>query len=155
MKKMLFVLISLSVFVACAAGTQIQTGPQGIRFETGKSRQAVMDVIIQVATEDGYTIGPVNQSDGMITCEPRKMLDGVLSRKIEGGNWNMQTKQSTLNHLIQFSAVVSRSGVVELKSLVMVSGVNGPVDRNKSEKLARYYEKEIMKILRTPRPKLL
>jgi len=155
MRKMLFAMICLSFFVACATGTQTQSGPQGINFETGRIRKTVMAVIVQVATDDGFTIGSVNQADGMITCKPRKMLDGVLSQKIEGGNWDIQTKHSTFNHLIQFSAAVTRGGVVELKTLVMISGVDSPVDRNKSEKLARYYEKKIMKILRTPRPKLL
>ena len=155
MSKILFALIGLSVLVACAAGTQTEMGPQGIVFETGKSRKAVMDAIVQVATDDGFTIGSVKQADGMIICKPRKMLDGVLSQKIEGGNWNMQTKSSTFNHLIQFSAAVSTQGVVELKTLVMVSRINGPVDSNKSEKLARYYEKRIMKVLRTPPAKLL
>ena len=128
----------MSVFIACAAGNRTQTGPQGIVFETGKSREAVIKAIVQVATDDGITIGAVNHADGRVTFKAREMLDGVLSQKTEGRNWDVQTKRSIFNHLIQFSADVSPQGVVKLKTLVMVSGINGPVDTDKSEKLARY-----------------
>jgi hypothetical protein len=91
----------------------------------------------------------------MITFNPRKMLDGTLYIKITGNDSALQTKRSTFNHLIQFSARVSRDGVVELKTLVMISGLDGPVDAEKSERLARHYEKRIMKVLRTQPPQLL
>jgi hypothetical protein len=155
MGKMASVLIAVSLFAACAGGNRTQTAPQGIVFETGKSRRAVMDTIVEVAMDDGYTIDSTSDADGTIICNPRKMLDGTLSMKITGNDLALQSKRSTLNHLIQFSARVSRDGVVELKTLVMVSGLKGPVDMDRSEKLARYYEKKIMKVLRTPAPKLL
>jgi hypothetical protein len=155
MKKILLALIGLSFFMACAAGRQTQPVPQGVVFETGKRRQAVMDAIVQVGVEDGYAVGSISQEDGVIVFKPRKMLDGILSQKISGRDWNMQTKSSTLNHLIQFSAGVSQKGVVELKAFVVVSGLNGPVDSDRSEKLGRYYEQKIMRVLRTPLPKLL
>lgn len=155
MRKMLFTLVWLSVFVACATGNRTQTGPQGFAFETGKSRKAVMGAIVQVATDDGFTVNAMNHSDGRITFKTREMLDGVLSQKTEGQNWDVQTKRSTFNHLIQFSADVSPQGVVKLKTLVMVSGINGPVDTEKSEKLARYYEKRIIQALRRRPPRLV
>ncbi len=155
MGKMVLALIGVSLFVACAAGNRTQTGAQGIVFETGKNRRAVMDAIVEVAIDDGYTVHSISDADGRIIFDPRKMLDGTLSMKITGNDSALQTKRSTFNHLIQFSAHVSRDGVVELKTLVMVSGLNSPVDADKSEKLARYYEKRIMKVLRTTPPKLL
>lgn len=155
MKNTILALIGLSIVMACAAGKQTQVNSHGIVFETGKSRRVVMDAIVQVGTEDGYTVDSVSQKDGLIVFKPRKMLDGILSQKISDKNWDIQTKRSTFNHLIRFSAAVSQKGVVELKTLVMVSGLDGPVDSDKSEKLARYYEREIMRVLRTPRPKLL
>jgi hypothetical protein len=155
MAKMALALIGLCGFVACATGPQTQMKPDGIVFETGKSRRAVMDAIVEVAIDDGYTVASISDTDGTISFDPRKMLDGTLSQKITGNDSALQTKKSTFNHLIQFSACVSKEGVVRLKTLVMISGLNGPVDSDKSEKLARYYEKRILRELRTRRPKLL
>lgn len=155
MGKLVFALIALIVCAACAAGPHPQTEAQGIVFETGKSRRAVMDAIVEVAIDDGYTVHSISDADGTIIFNPRKMLDGTLSQKITGNDSALQTKRSTLNHLIQFSARVSGDGVVQLKAFVMISELDGPVDVDKSEKLARYYEKRIMKALRTPPPKLL
>jgi len=152
---MLLALIGLCVFTACATGLQTPTKSEGIVFETGKSRRAVMDAIVEVGTEDGYTVDSVSDTEGTVIFKPRKMLDGALTRRITGNNAALQTKRSTLNHLIQFSARVSREGVVELKTFVMVSGPDSPVDTNKSEKLARYYEKKITQELRKRPPKPL
>ncbi len=156
MGKLVFALIALTVCAACAAGMkQTEEGSQGIVFETGKSRRAVMDAIVEVAIDDGYTVDSTSEADGTIIFNPRKMLDGTLSQKITGNELALQSKPSTLNHLIQFSARVSKDGVVTLKTLVMISGLDSPVDSDRSEGLARYYEKRIMKALRTPPPKLL
>lgn len=155
MKKWFLTLIGLSVFMACATDSQTQMRPEGIVFETGKSRRAAMDAIVDVAVDDGYAVDSTSDADGTIIFFPRKMLDGALTRRITGDDMALQTKRSTLNHLIQFSARVSKEGVVELKAFVMVSGPDGPVDRDKSEKLARYYEREIMRFLSRTHPKIL
>ena len=155
MGKLVLALIGASLFVACAAGNRTPTDAQGIFFETQKSRRAVMDAIIQVATDDGFTVSSDSEKDGKILFNPREMLDGILSEKISERDWNIQSKRAALNRLIQVSAIVGTHGGVELKTLVMVSGLNGPVDTEKSEKLARYYEEKIMKALRTSPPKLL
>jgi len=155
MKKWIGTLMVLVFGAACATGYHAQTEAKGIVFETGKSRRAVMDAIIEVAMDDGYTVGPTSDTEGTIVCNPRQMMDGILTEKMSGEEWSRTPKKATFSHLIQFSARVSKDGVVELKTLVMVSGAEGPVDPAKSEKLARYYEKRIMKVLRTPPPKPL
>lgn len=155
MGKMIWTLLALALCVACAAGSYPETEGKGIVFETGKSRRAVMDAIIDVAIDDGYIVASTSDADGTIIFNPRQMLDGILSQKTTANDWSMQSKKSTLNHFIQFSARVNKEGIVELKSLVMVSGLDSPVDEDKSEKLARYYEKRIMKELRRERPKPL
>jgi len=114
-----------------------------------------MDAVIDVAMDDGYTIASTSDADGTIVCDPRKMLDGILTEKITGNDWGMQSTKATYNRFIQFSARVSKEGAVALKTLVMVLKLDGPVDVEKSEKLARYYEKRILKALRTRPPKLL
>ena len=76
------------------------------------------------------------------------MLNGVLTEKTEGKSWSIQTKASTLNHRIQFSAKVSPDGIVKLETLVMATNAAHSLDSDKSEKLARYYEKKIKKTLR-------
>ena len=147
MKK--FALVLTGVFLlGCAAGQQPQSASEGVIFETGKGRKAVMDTIIRVVENEGFKVGSANENQGTIVCKPRKMLDGVLTEKTEGKPWAIPTKASTLNHLIQFSAHVSPGGVVKLKALVMSTGASHAVDRDKSEKLARYCEKKIMKALR-------
>jgi len=155
MRKWLVAGVGVALLAGCVTAAPKQTAPQGITFETGKSRRAVMDVIVDVGTDDGFTVGSISQKGGRIVFKPRKMLDGVLSKKTSDSTWAIQTKGSTFNRLIQFSADVSEDGVVKLKTLVMVSGLDGPVDNEKSQKLARYYEQRILRVLRTPRPKLL
>ena len=152
MKKIVLVLICV-FFFGCASGQQPQTTSEGIVFETGKSRKAVMRSIINVIEDEGFKVASSNEKQGIIVCKPRKMLDGVLTEKTEGKSWSIQTKASTLNHLIQFSANVSPDGVVKLETLVMATGATHSIDSDKSEKLARYYEKKIKKALsrRTPR----
>jgi len=155
MGKMVLALIGLCVFLACATGPQTDMETEEIVFETGSSRRSVMDAIVEVAVDDGYTVESVSDKDGIIIFNPRKMLVGTLSKKITGNDWNIQSRGSTFNHLIQFSARVGKDGVVALKALVMVSGLNSPVDGDKSEKLARYYEKKVMRELRRRPPKSL
>jgi hypothetical protein len=76
------------------------------------------------------------------------MLNGVLQEKIAGSQWNMQSFDSTLNHRIEFSANVNPDGVVTLKALVMEAGAAASIDKNRSEKLTRYYENRIKEVLR-------
>jgi len=147
MKEIVLALICVFLF-GCAAGQQPQPTYEGITFETGKSRKAVMSAIIKVAHDEGFKVGSADEKKGTIVCKPRKMLDGVLTEKTEGKPWSIQSKASTLNHRIQFSANVSPDGVVKLKTLVMATNAAHSFDSDKSEKLARYYEKKIKKALR-------
>lgn len=148
MTKWLMALIGVSLLTACATDAPTRMASEEITFETQKNRQLVMDVIVDVGTDDGFTVGSVSQKEGRIVFKPRKMLNGVLSEKISDNNWAIQTKRSTFNHLIQFSADVSYDGIVKLKTLVMISGLKGPVDAEKSERLARYYKQKILRVLR-------
>ena len=107
-----------------------------------------MNAIIKVVDDDGFSVGSANENQGIIVCKPRKMLDGVLMEKIEGTSWNVQTKASTFNHRIQFSANVIPDGIVKLETLVMATDAAHSIDSDKSEKLARYYEKKIKETLR-------
>ena len=147
MKKIILA-IACVFLLGCAADQNRQPTSEGITFETGKSRKIVMHTIIKVVDDEGYSVGSTNKKQGIIVCKPRKMLDGVLTEKTEGKSWNMQTKASTLNHRIQFSANVSRDGIVKLKTLVMATGAAHSIDNDKSENLARYYENKIKKALR-------
>jgi hypothetical protein len=146
MKKIVLALTCVFL-LGCAAGQQPQLTYEGITFETGKSRKVVMHAIINVVEDEGFSVGSSNEKQGIIVCEPRKMLDGVLTEKTEGKSWNIQTKASTFNHRIQFSANVSPDGIVKLETLVMATNAAHSIDRDKSEKLARYYEKKIKKAL--------
>jgi len=147
MKEIVLALICV-FFFGCAADQQPQSTSEGIVFETGKSRKVVMRAIINVIEDEGFSVGSANENQGIIVCKPRKMLDGVLMEKIEGTSWNVQTKASTFNHRIQFSANVSPDGIVKLETLVMATGASHSIDSDKSEKLARYYEKKIKETLR-------
>jgi hypothetical protein len=147
MKEIILVLTFLFLF-GCAAGQQPQPSYEGITFETGKSRKAVMSAIIKVVDDEGFKVSSSSEKQGTIVCKPRKMLNGVLAEKTEGKSWGIQTKASTFNHRIQFSANVSPDGVVKLETPVMATNAANSLDRDKSEKLARYYEKKIRKDLR-------
>ena len=147
MKEIVLALACVFLF-GCATGQQPQVTSEGTTFETGKSRKVVMHAIINVVEDEGFSVGSTNEKQGIIICEPRKMLDGVLTEKTEGKSWNIQTKASTFNHRIQFSANVSPDGIVKLETLVMATNAAHSIDRDKSEKLARYYEKKIKKNLR-------
>ena len=154
MKKIVLMLICV-FFFGCATGQQPLPTSEGIVFETGKSRKVVMHAIINLIEDDGFSVGSSNEKQGIIICKPRKMLNGVLMEKIEGSSWGIQSKASTFNHLIQFSANVSPDGIVKLEALVMATGSAHSIDSDKSEKLARYYEKKIKKVLRQRIPRLI
>ncbi len=147
MKKIAFALTCVFLF-GCAAGQQPEPVFEGVHFETGKSGKAVMNAIIKVADGDGFKVGSVKEKQGIIVFKPREMLNGVLMEKIQGTSWNVKTMASTFNHRIQFSANVSPDGVVKLKTLVMATNAPDSMDRDKSEKLTRYYEKKILETLR-------
>ena len=151
MKKIVFALTCALLF-GCAAAQQPEADYEGIVFNTGKSRKAVMDAIIKVVHDDGFTVGAVNENHGTILCKPRPMLNGVLMEKIEGKKWNLQTKTSTFNHQIRFSATVGINGAVNLKTLVSENREMPTIDCFKSNGLARYYERKILETLRLPMP---
>ena len=147
MKEIVLALTCVFLF-GCAAGQQRQPTSEGITFETGKSREVVMNAIKKVVDNDGFSVGSANEHQGIIVCNPRKMLNGVLTEKIEGTSWNIQSKASTFNHRIQLSTNVSPDGIVKLETLVMATNAAHSIDSDKSEKLARYYEKKIKEALR-------
>ena len=154
MKKIVLMLICV-FFFGCASGQQPQPTSEPTVFETGKSRKVVMHAIIKVIEDDGFSVGSSNEKQGIIVCKPRHMLNGVLAEKTEGSSWSIQSKASTRNHLIQFSANVSPDGIVKLEALVMATGSGHSIDSDKSQKLARYYEKKIKKALRRRTPRLI
>jgi hypothetical protein len=156
MKKSALSLICLITF-GCATYPQTRvTSEEGIRFETGTTRRAVMDVISDVTEDEGFTIEKIDESQGVIVCKPRGMLNGILWEKTEGKQWNIQSKAAAYNHEIQFSATVSREGIVELKALVITGGLSKSVDTDASQKLARYYERKIrQKIEQKMRQKMI
>jgi hypothetical protein len=106
----------------------------------------VMDAIMEVLQIEDFNAHADNKK-GIISCKPREMLNGVLQKKIQKNNWNMQSFASTLNHRIEISAKVNPDGVVKLKALVMEAGSVDSIDRNTSEKLTRYYENRIKEVL--------
>jgi hypothetical protein len=147
MKKIVWVLTCVFL-LSCASGQQPRPTSEGIIFETGKSRKNVMYAIIKVVEDEGFSVDSASEKKGIIVCEPRKMLSGVLTEKTEGRPWNIQTQASTFNYRILLSANVSPDGVVKLETLVMATGAAHSLDKDKSEKLAKYYEKKIKKALR-------
>jgi len=126
---------------------------EGISFETGKAKAAVMNVIMEIVMDDGFDVDPITDETGNIVCNPRFMLSGILLEKTEGKNWNIQSKRSTSNYQVYLSAHVSDRGAVQLKAVVLEPGLGKSVDYPKSEKLAEYYEKAIKKKLRIPAAK--
>jgi len=122
----------------------------GVTFETGKSREVVLNTIMEIVIDEGYDVDPITEGKVDIVCKPRVMLSGILLEKTEGKKWIMQSKRATMNYQILLSAHVSERGIVQLKAVVIDPGFAKSVDRQKSEKLAEYYERKIKKKLRTP-----
>ena len=154
MKKIAF-LITCVFLVGCASGQQPPPAYEGITFETGKSRKIVMHAILEVVRNDGYAVAYADEGKGVIACKPREMLDGVLREKTEGTQWKLQFHSETLNSQIRFSANVSPNGVVNLKTLVMVTDAADSFERDKSEKLSRYYENRIKEALHRVVPRVI
>ena len=154
MKKIVF-LITCVFLVGCASGQQPLPDYEGITFETGKNRKIVMHAIMEVAGNDGYKVAYVNEEKGTLVCKPRQMLDGVLRERTQGKQWKLQFHSETLNSQIRFSAKVSPDGVVKLKTLVFVTAAADSFERNKSEKLARYYENKIKEALSRVVPRVI
>ena len=122
----------------------------GVTFETGKGREVVLNTIMEIVIDEGYDVDPVTEGKVDIVCKPRVMLSGVLLEKTEGKEWVMQSMRATMNYHILLSAHVSERGIVQLKAVVIEPGFAKSVNRQKSEKLAEYYERKIKKKLRTP-----
>jgi hypothetical protein len=120
---------------------------EGVTFETGKVKGAVMNVIMDIVMDDGFDVDPITDETGNIVCKPRVMLSGILQEKTDGKKWSMPSKRATLNCRILLSAHVSEKGVAQLKAVVMEPGFGKSIDREKSEKLAEYYERMIKKKL--------
>ena len=120
---------------------------EGITFETGKSRDKVMDTIMEIVMDDGFDVDPITDAKQGIVCRPRFMLNGILMEKTEGEGWDIQSKRSTMNYRVLLSAQVSEKGVVQLNAVVFEQGSDNVIDYQKSEKLAAYYEKLIKRKL--------
>ena len=123
---------------------------EGVAFETGKAKGVVMNIIMDIVIDDGFDVDPITDETGDIVCKPRVMLRGVLQEKTEGEKWSMTSKRSTMNYQILLFAHVSEKGFVRLKAVVMEPGFGKSIDRQKSKKLAEYYERKIEKKLRVP-----
>ena len=154
MKKIVSLLTGVFLF-GCASGQQPQPTSEGITFETGKSREIVVQAIIEVVESDGYKVAYANEKEGAIRCKTRAMINGVLKAKTDGTPWKLQFQSQTLNSQIHFSANVSPDGVVKLKTLVMATNSPDSLYPEKSEKLARYYENKIKEALRRVVPRLI
>ena len=120
---------------------------EGISFETGKSRDKVMDTIMEIVMDDGFDVDPITDIKQGIVCKPRFMLNGILMEKTEGQGWNIQSKRSTMNYRVMLSAQVSEKGVVQLNAVVFEQGSGNVIDYQKSAKLAEYYERLIKRKL--------
>jgi len=147
MKKITSLLICL-FFFGCATSQEIKVATEGITFETGMSREAVMDAIIKVTNDEGFAIATISEKYGIITCQPKNMPTGEMLKKTGDSAWGWTSKVSAWVHEVQFSANVSETGVVRLRVVV---GMNTPehktVDSYRSAKLARYYEQKIRDLL--------
>ena len=95
---------------------------KGVRFETGKAKGTVMNVIMDIMMDEGFDVDPITDETGDIVCSPRTMLSGILQEKTEGKKWIMPSKRATLNYQIFLSAHVGESGVVLLKAVVVEPG---------------------------------
>jgi len=103
------------ILIGCASSQQIKKATEGVSFETGKDRHVVIEAIIQVLTEEGFTIENINEKYGLISCKPNTILTGELMKKVgEPGGGFVSTNQH-LTHTIEFSAVVSQKGLTKLK----------------------------------------
>jgi len=143
MKKIGLLLICLFVF-GCATSQEIKVATEGITFETGMSKDTVMDAIIKVTNDEGFAIATISEKYGIITCQPKTMPTGEMLKKTGNSAWGWTSKVPAWVHEVQFSANVSKTGVVRLKVVV---GMNTPehktVDSYRSAKLVEYFKKKI------------
>lgn len=120
---------------------------EGISFETGKSRDTVMDTIMEIVMDDGFDVDPITDTKQGIVCKPRFMLTGILMEKTEGKGWDIQSKRATTNYRVMLSAQVSEKGVAQVNAVVFERGSETAIDYQRSQKLAAYYERLIKRKL--------
>lgn len=116
MKKLVIFLLAV-LLVSCATPQQREQATQGVTFETGKSREAVMDATIQLLTEEGFSIDTINEKYGIVNTKPQIILTGELMKKLGEPGSGFVATNTHLNHTIEFSATISKEGSVHLKSL--------------------------------------
>ena len=144
----IFSLCFCLLLFGCATDQNLKSDSTvGVTFETGKGWEIVLNTIMEIMIDEGYDVDPITEGKVDIVCKPRVMLSGVLLEKTEGKEWVMQSMRATLNYHILLSAHVSEKGVAQLKAVVMEPGFGKSIDREKSEKLAEYYERMIKKKL--------
>ena len=110
---------------------------EGISFETGKTRDKVMDTIMEIVMDDGFDVDPITDIKQGIVCKPRSMLSGILMERTEGKEWNIQSQRATTNYRIMLSAQVSEKGVAHLNAVVFERGSETAIDYQKSAKVGR------------------
>lgn len=116
MKKGMAYFLGLLLLFGCATVEQRQQATEGITFETNKPRDKAIDAIVQILTEEGYSIDTINEKYGIINCKPYKILSGELMKKLgEPGGGFVATNQHLI-HYIEFSAVISEQGTIKLKA---------------------------------------
>lgn len=110
------VFVLLLVIFGCATPQQHRQATEGVTFETGKDRAAVIESIVQVLTNEGFVIDNINEKYGLVNCKPNTILTGELMKKLgePGGGWI--STNAHLTHTIEFSATVSSQGQVRLKT---------------------------------------
>lgn len=146
-RRIWWMLGTLLLLLACGTDRQALKPVEGVYFQTGKPGLVVIEKIRSLLMDEGYSIESVSEESGTITCEPRKMLNGVLNEKIDDNSWPLQTKRSTLNHQIILAVQVGPDGSVKVKTGVYADDRTGSLNRKKSLELAKYYEKRIRRKL--------
>lgn len=157
MKRLLGLFLLLGL-LSCTTMEQRQQATEGITFETNKSRENVIGVIVQVLSEEGFTIDTINEKYGLVNAKPQIMLTGELMKKVGEPGAGFVGTNTHLNHTIEFAATISEQGTVRLKALaydieeenffdVILQNRNAPrsrsVDVSRSLKLNDYYAKRI------------
>lgn len=106
----------LLFIVSCATTQQQIQATEGIYFETGKTRDEVMDALVQVLTEEGFAIDIINEKFGIINTKPLTILTGALMTKLgELGGSFVGTNQN-ITHKIDFTANITKQGRLRIKT---------------------------------------
>lgn len=118
-KKLLKEVIGLFLIfllMGCATPAQQLKATEGLSFETGKPREIVMDVLVNLFTAEGCVVDNIIEKYGLISCKPYKILTGQLMKKL-GEPGSSLILDNSLIHMIDLSANVTQNGEVRLKAM--------------------------------------